>query len=211
MRDTYSQLRQSAYELGTRTHPVDDSGGVRIKPLSHSTTNRRSTSRDVTLLETGMIVEHVDVKREEREERERRRKEERRERRRARKASRNSAVDTTSMYSTHWQSFAPFNEGGLRPSSQYAPSHVGRPTGVVTAPPLGRRPDFPRAYSQASCSDVHSPGSASPRRFLGFKNLSAGWRSQDSLAPSRMSGMSGMSGSMVDMQYGSPYPVCPLV
>ena len=28
-----------------------------------------------------------------------------------------------------------------------------------------------------------------------MKNLSAGWRSQDSLAPS------GMSGSMVDMQY----------
>lgn len=44
-------------------------------------------------------------------------------------------------------------------------------------------------------SDVHSLGSASPNRprFFGFKNLSAGWRSQDSLAPS------GMSGSVVDM------------
>lgn len=52
-----------------------------------------------------------------------------------------------------------------------------------------------RAMSQASFSDLHSIGSASsPRRsrFFGFKNLSSGWRSSDSLAP---------SGSMIDMQY----------
>jgi hypothetical protein len=198
MRDAYSQLRRSAYDLGNIATPADDTGGVRIKPpLSPTSPNisshARSQSREVTLLENGMIVEHVDVRREEREARDRKKKEERR----ARKSSRSSMMDVTSIISG--QSLgAPLTDSGigLKPYSRYSQASSLRPTSIITAP--HERPDLPHAYSQASFSDVHSLGSASPRRstsrFFGMKNLSAGWRSQDSLAPS------GMSGSMVDMQ-----------
>ncbi|KAJ6593900.1 hypothetical protein B0H19DRAFT_1092649 [Mycena capillaripes] len=192
MRDTYSQLRRSAYDTGTSPSPADDSGGVRIKPpLSPSSPNHpaRSHSREVTLLENGMIVEHVDVRREEKEARERRRKEEKR----ARKSSRSSGIDVNSIISA--QSFNPNTDNGsaAKPYSRYSQAGSARPTSVLTAP-LDRS-DLPRAYSQASFSDIHSLGSASPRRtrFFGMKNLSTGWRSQDSLAPS------GISGSMMDM------------
>ncbi|KAG5342982.1 hypothetical protein C0989_005931 [Termitomyces sp. Mn162] len=193
MRDTYSQLRRSAYDLGNAATPADDMGGLRIKPpispiAPIHDVHARSHSREITLLESGMIVEHVDVRKEEREARERKRKEERR----ARKSSRGSTMDVTSIISVNSM---PHTDGGfgLRPSSPFPNS--ARPISVLTVP-VERRPDIPRAHSQASFSDVHSMISASPRRtrFFGFKNLSAGWRSQDSLAPSGI-----QSGSMVDM------------
>ena len=195
MRDAYSQLRRSAYDMGNSSSPADDTGGVRIRPPSSPSapaqvhSHARSASREVTLLENGMIVEHVDVRKEEREARERRKRDERR----ARKSSRSSFIDGTSIISV--QSNGQLVDASLRPHSRYSQASSARPTSVLTAP--ADRPDLPRAYSQASFSDVHSLGSASPRRtrFFGMKNLSAGWRSQDSLAPS------GMSGSMVDMQY----------
>jgi len=163
MRDTYSQLRQSTYDLGATS--ADEAGGLRIKPSPRHNTHSRSQSRDVTLLENGLIVEHVDVRKEERELKNRRRKEERR----VRKSSRSSALDVGSIISAN--SYGPPTDGGVGGLNSYP-------------------------QSQASFSDVHSLGSASPRRtrFFGVKNLSAGWRSQDSLAPSAL------SGSMVDMQ-----------
>ncbi|KAJ7072327.1 hypothetical protein C8F01DRAFT_972448 [Mycena amicta] len=191
MRDTYSQLRRSVYDTGNPALPLEDAVGLRIKsPQSPSSPNHpRSHSREVTLLENGMIVEHIDVRREEKEARDRRRKEEKR----ARKSSRSSAIDVSSIISS--QSFNPVTDSGvgLKPYSRYSQASSARPTSVLTAP-LDRS-DLPRAYSQASFSDIHSLGSASPRRtrFFGMKNLSAGWRSQDSLAPS------GISGSMMDM------------
>lgn len=198
MRDTYSQLRRSAYDLGNIAIAADDAGGVRIRPpLSPSSPNlsshTRSHSREITLLKNGMIVEHVDVRKEEREAKERKKKEERR----ARKSSRSSMMDVTSIISG--QSLGPplTDSGiGLKPYSRYSQASSLRPTSIITAP--HERPDLPHAYSQASFSDVQSLGSASPRRsrFFGMKNLSAGWRSQDSLAPS---GISGVSGSMLDM------------
>ncbi|KAL1748678.1 hypothetical protein HDZ31DRAFT_60127 [Schizophyllum fasciatum] len=191
VRDTYSQLRRSAYDIGVSPAPAGESNGVRIKPprspsqppFGHTKTH----SRDVTLLENGMIVEHVDVRREEREARDRRRREERR----ARKTSRGSAIDVMSI------------DPGLRPSSHYSLGSP-RPMSVVTTPL--DRPDLPRAMSQASFSDVQSMGTPSPRRSR-FMGLRPGWMSSDSLAPS------GMSGSMMDMhvalqreqQYGA-YP-----
>ncbi|KAG6917814.1 hypothetical protein DXG01_000874 [Tephrocybe rancida] len=195
MRDTYSQLRRSAYDLGNAGSPADDTGGLRIKPPISPVHNAhaRSHSREVTLLENGMIVEHVDVRKEEREAKDRKKREERR----ARKSSRGSTMDVTSIISAHSMGAAQTDGGfGLRPNSSYSPSSA-RPISVLTAP-VDRRPELPSAYSQASFSDFHSLGSASPRRtrFFGFKNLSAGWRSQDSLAPSGI-----QSGSMVDMQY----------
>ncbi|KAG6900549.1 hypothetical protein C0993_009126 [Termitomyces sp. T159_Od127] len=193
MRDTYSQLRRSAYDLGNAATPTDEMGGLRIRPPISPTTpihdvHARSHSREITLLENGMIVEHVNVRKEEREARERKRKEERR----ARKSSRGSTMDVTSIISAN--SMAHTDGGlGLRPSSPFRNS--ARPMSVVTAP-VERRTNIPYASSQVSLSDVHSTISASPRRsrFFPFKNLGAGWRSQESLAPSGI-----QSGSMIDM------------
>ncbi|KAF7970701.1 hypothetical protein HWV62_23240 [Athelia sp. TMB] len=185
MRDTYSQLRRSAYELNNNGPVPDETGAMRIMAprsppgTAGASVQMGSHGREVTLLENGMIVEHVDVRKEERDERERRRKEEKRERSRARKTSRGSLYSVRSLA-------APTTDNGLAPRPV-----LQRPTSSMTT---YERPTFPRAYSQASFSDVHSLGSTSPRhRFFGFKNLSSGFRSRDSLAPS------GMSGSMVDM------------
>lgn len=200
VRDTYSQLR-SAYDL-----TMGEENAFKLKPSRAASTlngmgvhHIRSSSRDITLLDNGLIVEHVDVRREEREEKERRRRQERRERSRPRKTSRGSVVDVTSLYSSH--SLAPHTDSGLGPmlSSRYSAISM-RPASSLTVP-IDVQPSLGQVYSQASFSDAHSPGSASPRRsrFFGFKNLSSAWRSQDSLAAS------GMSGSMVDMQYVSDY------
>ena len=197
MRDAYSQLRRSAYDTGSSSSPADDLGGIRIKP-PHSPTSptnhahTRSRSREITLLENGMIVEHVDVRKEEKEARERRRREEKR----ARKTSRSSVMDASASIISA-QSNGALAEGGLKPYSRYSQASSTRPTSILTAPL--DRPDLPGAYSQASFSDVHSLSSSSPRRtrFFGIKHLGAGWRSQDSLTPS------GVSGSMVDMQYAA--------
>ncbi|KAK7045595.1 hypothetical protein VNI00_007427 [Paramarasmius palmivorus] len=185
MRDAYSQLRRSAYDLGSSAAPSDDTGGIRIKaPASPTTQHERTGSRDVTLLENGMIVEHVDVRREERDARSRQRREERR----ARKSSRSSAIDVNSFVSS------PQTDSGigLNPYNRTSQASSARPMSVLTAP-FDTRPDIPRAYSQASFSDMHSLNSASPRRSRFFGTRTSGWLSQDSLAPS------GMSGSMVDM------------
>lgn len=194
MRDTYSALRRSAYDSGAAAAPTDDSGGVRIRPPRSPSTplHDREHSREITLLENGMIVEHVDVRKEEREARERRRKEERR----ARKSSRSSVIDMASVMSTPSLPIHPDSGVGLRPYSNYSLGSPARPMSVLTDP--SARPEFPRAQSQASFSDVHSLGSSSPRRsrFFGFSNFKDGWMSRDSLAPSAM-----MSGSMMDMQY----------
>jgi hypothetical protein len=191
MRDTYSQLRRSQYDMRSSGAPPDETGGVRIRSpsgMSGLGPHGHSHSREVTLLENGLIVEQVNVRKEEREERERRRKEEKRERSRARKSSRSSVYSVRSLATPVTDSGL-----GLQPHTRYSAPNVTRPTSITTT--YDRPPSFPRAYSQASFSDVHSLGSGSPRqRFFGFRNLSSGWRSRDSLAPS------GMSGSMVDMQ-----------
>ncbi|KAI0675114.1 hypothetical protein C8Q78DRAFT_965742 [Trametes maxima] len=193
MRDTFSQLRRSAYELGSSSSPTDDTGAVRLK----SPGVVHNHSREVTLLENGMIVEHVDLRKEEKEARDRRRKEEKRERSRARKSSRSSrsAADVASVYSVPLQSPLPQMDSGFfsgARDSRYSQSFSPRPSSVLTGG--GDRPQtLLRAQSQASFSDMQSVGSASsPRRsrFFGFKNLSAAWLSRDSMAP---------SGSMVDM------------
>ncbi|KAH7914121.1 hypothetical protein BJ138DRAFT_477378 [Hygrophoropsis aurantiaca] len=195
MRDTYSQLRRSAYDIGNGIASIDDLGALRLKTTPNAPTGHhlRQPSREVTLLENGLIVEHVDVRREEKEEKERRRRQERRDRSRARKSSRGSMVDVTSLYSVH--SLVPHTDSGvgLLPSTRYSGAGSARPASSLTAP-IDRQSSLGQVYSQASFSDAHSPGS-SPRRsrFFGFRNLSSAWRSQDSLA------VSGMSGSMIDM------------
>ncbi|KZT72201.1 hypothetical protein DAEQUDRAFT_61963 [Daedalea quercina L-15889] len=205
MRDTYSQLRRSAYELGSTAQLTDDVAGVRIKPPRSSSVPTASAlgktdshGREVTLLENGMIVEHVDVRKEEKEERDRQRREARRDRSRARKSSRGSAIDVASIYSMPvpgtqrpQTNDSGFFSGVKGSESRYSQSFSPRPSSMLTT---GDRPHMlPRAYSQASFSDMQSIGSStSPRRsrFFGFKNLTSGWRSQESFAP---------SGSMMDM------------
>ena len=190
MRDAYSQLRRSAYELGVTTS--SDDRGVRIKttgrssmvPLPSQTTGH---GREVTVLENGMIVEHVDVRKEEREERQHRRREEKRAR--ARKSSRGSAIDVASMYST--MSPVPHADTGLPllPSR----SSTSRPMSVLTAPMDSRGL---QSNASVEALSMISAGTSPNRRtrFFGSRNLSPGLRSSDSLAPS------GFSGSMVDMQ-----------
>ncbi|KAI6033028.1 hypothetical protein F5J12DRAFT_798263 [Pisolithus orientalis] len=195
VKDTYAQLRRSVLELDG----VDDSA-FKLKPSrptsvvnGNGTHHIRGASRDITLLRNGLIVEHVDVRREEKDERERRRRREKQERSRPRKSSRASAIDVTSLYSSN--SIVPHTDNGFGVMSSPRLSGVGtRPASSLTVP-VDRQASLSQAYSQASFSDAHSPGSVSPRRsrFFGFKNLSGAWRSQDSLAAS------GMSGSMIDM------------
>ena len=215
MRDTYSQLRRSAYELGaSNANPgaitLDETGRIRSTG-SHQ--RARSHSRDVTLLENGMIVEHVNVRKEEKEERERRKREERRERGRARKSSRGSGHEFSSVYgSLHPSQLPPSTSGGtsgdynLR-ASRYSQSSL-RPTSALSSSMGERSPTLPRAYSTTSFSDLHSiAGSASPNRktrfFGNLRTLSpGGWRSRDSLA------QSGVSGSMMDMQYALLLSLC---
>jgi hypothetical protein len=191
MRDAYTQLRRSAYELGVTTSP--DDRGVRIKTLRSSilplSSQMSGHNREVTVLENGMIVEHVDVRKEEREQREQRRREEKRAR--ARKSSRGSAIDIASMYSN--MSPVPHTDSGfpLLPSR----SSTSRPMSVLTSP----METFPRGTLSSTSVEALSMVSAGPSpnrrmRFFGTRNLSTGFRSSDSLAPS------GFSGSMVDMQ-----------
>lgn len=195
VKDTYAQLRRSVLEVDG----VDDNSFKLKAPRPATVLNGngahhiRVSSRDITLLRNGLIVEHVDVRREERDERERRRRREKQERSRPRKSSRNSAIDATSLYSSN--SIIPHTDNGFGAMPSPRISGVGaRPASSLTVP-VDRQASLSQAYSQASFSDAHSPGSASPRRsrFFGFKHLSGAWRSQDSLA------VSGMSGSMVDM------------
>jgi hypothetical protein len=145
-----------------------------------------------------MIVEHVDVRKEEREGRQPRRREEKRAR--VRKSSRGSVIEVASVNSTtspfpHTDSGFPFF--GSR-------SSTSRPISVLTSPMEA----FPRGtQSNASLEALSmvSAGAASPNRrtrFFGMRNLSTGFRSSDSLAPS------GFSGSMVDMQCVPLYPCC---
>jgi hypothetical protein len=189
MRDAYSQLRRSAYELGAATSP--DDRGIRIKNLRssmmHLPNQANGHGREVTVLENGMVVEHVNVRREVRDERHHRRREEKRAR--ARKSSRGSAFDVASMYSTS----LPQTDSGLPllPSL----SSTSRPMSVLTSP---AETSVTRGMqSNASVEALSMISGASPRRtrFFGVRNLSPSFRSSDSLAPS------GVSGSMVDMQF----------
>jgi hypothetical protein len=197
MRDAYSQLRRSAYELGAASS--QDDRGIRIKTLrssvSHLPGQTNGQGREITVLENGMLVEHVDVRKEEREGRHHRRRDDKRSR--ARKSSRGSAFDVASMYST--TSPLPQTDSGLPllPSR----SSTSRPMSVLTSPAdtLVTR----GMQSSTSIEALSMVSGASPRRtrFFGVRNLSPSFRSSDSLA-----GASGMSGSMVDMQF-VPFPM----
>lgn len=79
--------------------PHEYSGGVRIKPprSSFGQTITTAALRKVTLLETGIIVEHVGVRREERQECEGGRREQKRDRARVMKVSRSFVSKGSSL------------------------------------------------------------------------------------------------------------------
>lgn len=190
MRDAYSQLRRTAYELGVSTS--SDERGIRIKTLRSSTPHlpnqTNGHSREVTVLENGMVVEHLDVRKEERDERQQRRREEKRAR--ARKSSRGSAFDVASMYST---TPLTHTDGGLPLPSRASTS---RPMSVLTSPVDTLTRGMQSNASVEALSMISAGASPNRRtRFFGARNLSPSFRSSDSLAAS------GMSGSMVDMQF----------
>jgi hypothetical protein len=198
MRDTYSQLRRSAYELGAAT--TQDDRGIRIKTLRSSMLHIPNQSsghgREVTVLENGMVVEHLDVRKEDRDERQQRRRDEKRAR--ARKSSRGSAFDVASMYST---SPLPHTDSGLPLISSR--SSTSRPMSVATSPIDTLTRGMQSNASVEALSMVSGGASPSRRRFFGARNLSPSFRSSDSLA------FSGLSGSMVDMQF-VPFPIVSL-
>ena len=196
MRDAYSQLRRSAYELGAATS--QDDRGIRIRTLRSSVPHlpgqMNGQSREVTVLENGMLVEHVDFRKEERERQQRRREDKRT---RPRKSSRGSAFDVASMYST--TSPLPQTDSGLPllPSL----SSTSRPMSVLTSPETLVTRGMQSNTSVEALSMISAGASPRLTRFFGARNLSPSFRSSDSLA-----GASGVSGSMVDMQF-VPFPM----
>ncbi|KAI0309802.1 hypothetical protein OF83DRAFT_1179206 [Amylostereum chailletii] len=187
MRDTYSQLRHSTYDLAGHA-PPEDGAGLKLKSAGGHQPGA-SHARDVTLLENGLIVEHVDVRKEERE----RRREEKRARARSRKSSRGSMADVASMYSA--ASPVPHTDGGFPHLGVRSTTSASRPMSVLTAPLEGEyygQGQYAHHPGTFSTTSVESPNRRT--RFFGnIRTLSQGFRSSDSLAPS------GFSGSMVDM------------
>ena len=201
MRDAYSELRRSAYDLGTSASALDD-GGVRIRNPSGVRDDTRSAhKRDTTLLENGMIVERVDMRKEEARVR--------KEGRRARKASRDSLSmvenrerDAASLYS--------FHAGDGAASLRTIPLYDGTGSGGMATnrsvrsmyttpssswqPPVPNRPMSmaPGLVSQTSLDSAASPR----RRFLGLRQLGQYFGSSSTSF--------GQSGSMIDMQYVIP-------
>lgn len=200
MRDAYSELRRSAYDLGTSAFALDD-GGVKIRSPSGDDA-RPNHKRDTTLLENGMIVERVDMRKEEA----RLRKEERR----ALKASRDSLADprdrerdATSLYSfqaaegpASLRAFAPFDStmSVPMPTSRSVRSMYTIPSSSwQQPPPLNRPMSMMPGSSSVPGSQTSIDSMGSPRRrFFGFKHWSGYFSSETSLA---------QSGSMMDMQY----------
>ncbi|KAG8759263.1 hypothetical protein FRC14_006339 [Serendipita sp. 396] len=202
MRDTYSQLRQSSYEIGTASLAGEDpASGVRIQSPRLSMYDGSSSGqkedykhkRDMTLLENGMILERVNIKREE--------KERKREQKKTRKLSQTTDVSTLSP------GYAPPMSPNGMEGSDFEPSNanmsatslqVSRPKSAPLGVPLTK-------YASHASMDGKSP------RFMGSKAWQAPWGSGVSVAP---------SGSMMDMhvaleqehqhqldQFGVPQPM----
>lgn len=204
VRESYSQIRRSGYET-VSTSPRTSGIAVRVAGTPNAP-YAGPVEKDATLLENGLIVEKVDLKKEEREERARMRSLERNERQRRRMSSAalndGSSVYNASVYSggspapdTGSQSFLPYAQPNGHPSpypqapqgsaAQLSPGPANRRFSAAGQPLSPTRPAMQRGASQAS----NETGGTGVRRFFGYKNWGGG--SQTSLA---------MSGSMMDMQ-----------
>jgi hypothetical protein len=172
--------------MGATSSPADDMAAFASSlnsPLLHQPISMCILDH-ITLPENGMIVEHVDVRKEEREARERKRKEEN--------------VQESLLGVLLWMSLLPFLHRAMAHSPITASSHIlNIPIrALFDHECFDRLAKTPRLTSSLFTGFFHSLGSGSPRRTrcFGIRNPSAGWMSQDNLAHF------GMSGSMVDRQ-----------
>ncbi|KIJ39903.1 hypothetical protein M422DRAFT_68708 [Sphaerobolus stellatus SS14] len=207
MRNAYAELRQSSYEVASPSninHPPDEPGsGPGLKIRSPSLRGfvddpRSSLKREATLLENGLIVERVDVRKEEARIR--------RDERRARKASRDSLAlfdsrgDAMSLYSLQAVEAASLRAPAPYESTTSVPMPTNRSVrSMYTMPstPWGTPTPVARPFSMAGAgaSATSLNTTASPRRrfFGGMRKLSGYFGSEASLA---------QSGSMMDMHLG---------
>lgn len=201
MRDAYTELRRSAYDLGATDVTTDD-GGIKIRSPSlggfPEDGRAASLTRKATLMENGMIVERVDIRKDE--------SRMKRDERRSRKASRDSLAmldgrerDAMSLYSLQ----AVEGAASIRSPAPYdSTTSVPLPTNrsvrsMYTIPTASWQQPANRPFSMANpgfASQTSLATTASPRRryFGGIRLLSGYFGSSPSLA---------QSGSMVDMQY----------
>lgn len=199
MRETYSHIRESTVDHNVKHQSTVPNGPVLGVPVRvprsssvYSSLRVGSPDKDATLLENGLIVERVDLKKEEQEEKARARREEKVEKQRRRMSS-VGANDAASAYSAPSPTFdstaylpnpSPYaltnhSAGQLSPASSKRFS-------VLSGGPASLRPSMNRIPSQISVV-TQTPGK---RRFFGY--MSWNGQSQTSLA---------LSGSMMDMQY----------
>lgn len=207
LRESYSQIRRSGIE--TPTNPRLSGGstsGIQVRVASATLPNGPpvETDKDVTLLENGLIVEHVDLKREEKEAKARMRSLERNERQRRRMSSAalndGASAYNASIYSSPSPTFDASGSRAYLPNGHPSPSPYGMPSqssfqlspapdkrfSQASGPALSSpRPPMQRIASQASVETT----TTGVRRFFGYKHW--GGASQSSLA---------ISGSMMDMQ-----------
>jgi hypothetical protein len=188
MREAYHHLRRSTADIGRV--PIDDSSsGVKLRA---STDGDDPVSRDVTLLESGLILERVDIRRQQREERERKKAEERTEKRRTRKMSRISVPDIGRGFGSDASSMHSLSNP-LQNVSYGSRSQISLSTPSISAnkrlsSPLTLSPPLPLGRGQSQ----NSMEPSTPR-FLGFKHWRGAYGSEASLHNN--------SGSMMDMQY----------
>jgi hypothetical protein len=176
-RQVDARIRQSTHES-----LLDDSKSSTRAPATRSSVYSGSTAipgdeyghqRDVTMLENGMIVERVNVKREEKE----RRKEEK-------KSGKGSIIS----FSASRDYVPPMTPSGGQMEFVGSGSDYESPYATMSSPslrpksaPLG----VPLSYTAHSSVDGKNP------RFMGSKHWQTAWNSGASQAP---------TGSMMDMQ-----------
>ncbi|KDQ21738.1 hypothetical protein BOTBODRAFT_168954 [Botryobasidium botryosum FD-172 SS1] len=211
IQDAYSQLQRSVCDLGGKpiTTGAKALSGVRIRAprtisgpwlngqnadVSVTAKEDSSAKRDMTFLENGMILETVDIQREEKEEKARRKREEKAERMRLRELNNRSSTyevpeDVVSLYSMR-SGRLDFNPYMLASESQptlsmfpSSPNPRRMSTAVPTSPSFSR----PANNRASTYSSIESRGKA---RFLNFKQWVGGPGSDASFMN---------SGSMMDM------------
>ncbi len=187
MQDTYSHLRRSTLVDGLSSQLKDSTEeGVRLRA---SMGFDGSDTREVTLLQSGLIVERVDIRRQEREERERRKAEERAGRRR--KTSRTSLATFMSDASSIHSISNPLQNVNYGNRSQISLSPTTATASKRLSSPLAQyqgRPDMNRMQSSSS-SEAAPP----IPRFFGYRHWKGAYGSEASLHNN--------SGSMIALQY----------
>lgn len=180
VRDNYPQTRHSTYEpSSTGIASEDSASGARIPPPRSSMyealpAGQKDHKRDTIILDSGMIVERVNLKREE--------KERLREQKKARKAS--QATDISTLSPGGYASPATPTPNGM--DSDFEPAY-----GNMSVTSLGGlRPKSAPLGVPIPKYASHASMDGKGHRFMGSKHWQAPWNSGASVAP---------SGSMMDM------------